>query len=124
MIAATVTQTASRSRPAGDWSWQAAPGATHGRFEGAGHGSPVSGFVVDAADGEGPGLHWHPYPETFVVLGGRGRFYVGGEVVDATAGALLVVPPHTLHRFVAAGPEGLRCVAIHGAATIEQTFVD
>ena len=84
----------------------------------------MSGFVVDAADGEGPGLHWHPYAETFVVLAGRGRFFRGDEVLEATAGDLLVVPPRTLYRFVAVGPDPLLCVAIHGAATMEQTFVD
>lgn len=103
--------------------WQSAPGATSGRFEGGAHGSPVSGFIVDAADGEGPGLHWHPYVETFVVLAGAGRFYRGDEVVEAVAGDVVVVPARTLHRFEAVGPERLRLVAIHAAGTMEQTFV-
>jgi mannose-6-phosphate isomerase-like protein (cupin superfamily) len=104
--------------------WQAVPGATRGRFEGADHGGPVSGFVVDAAPGEGPGLHWHPYAETFVVLGGRARFVRGEDALEATAGDLVVVPPRTLHRFEAVGPERLRMVTVHAAARMEQTFVD
>jgi mannose-6-phosphate isomerase-like protein (cupin superfamily) len=124
MIPAALTNTASQCPPVPPPSWQATPGATHGRFEGAEYGSPVSGFVVDAADGEGPRLHWHPYAETFLVLAGRGRFFCGDEVLEATAGDLVVVSPRTLHRFEATGPERLRCVAIHGAATMEQTFVD
>lgn len=124
MTPTAARQHASRTRAPAVGSWRAAPGAAHGRFEGVEHGSPVSGFVVDARDGEGPGLHWHPYAETFVVLAGRGRFLRGGEELVATAGDLVVVPPRTLHRFVAEGPEGLRCVAIHGASRMQQTFVD
>lgn len=124
MTPAAAMHRPSGSLPAALPSWQATPGSTHGRFEGAQHGSPVSGFVVDAADGEGPSLHWHPYAETFVVLAGHGRFFRGDDVIEATAGDLVVVPPHTLHRFVAVGPERLRCVAIHGAARMEQTFVE
>jgi mannose-6-phosphate isomerase-like protein (cupin superfamily) len=124
MTPATLTQTASHGAPAALPWWRASAEATHGRFVGAEHGSPVSGFVVDAADGEGPGLHWHPYAETFVVLHGRGRFFRGEEVLEAAAGDLVVVPPHTLHRFEAVGPERLRCVAIHGSPTMDQTFVD
>jgi mannose-6-phosphate isomerase-like protein (cupin superfamily) len=104
--------------------WQGVPGATSGRYEAGPLGAPVSGFVVDAGDGEGPGLHWHPYAETFVVLAGRGRFQRGDEVLEAATGDVVVVPPDTLHRFVAIGPERLRLVSIHASGSVEQTFVD
>ncbi len=104
-------------------SWRAKPDAMHGRFEGAALGSPVSGFVVDAAAGEGPALHWHPYAETFVLLAGAARFVRGEQELVAAAGDVVVVPPHTPHSFAAVGPERFRCVAIHGAPTMEQTFI-
>lgn len=34
------------------------------RFEGCEAGAPVSLFLVDAAPGQGSGLHMHPYVET------------------------------------------------------------
>ena len=55
-------------------SWRPAPGESAGLFEGAAHGSAVSFFVVDAAPGEGPARHSHPYCETFLLQGGCARF--------------------------------------------------
>lgn len=43
------------------------------RFVGAEHGADVSYFFVENQPGEGPGLHWHPYSETWVVLEGTLR---------------------------------------------------
>lgn len=105
-------------------SWQAAPNATGGHFNGADHGSPVSAFVVDAGAGEGPSLHWHPYTETFIVLAGRARFQRGDDEIDARAGDLVVVPALTLHRFESLGPAPLRLVAIHDAPRLHSVFVD
>ena len=105
-------------------SWQAQPNATRGRFNGADHGSPVSAFIVDAAAGEGPSLHWHAYTETFIVLTGRARFQRGDDALEAAAGDLVVVPPLTLHRFECLGPERLRLVAIHDSPRLNSIFVD
>jgi hypothetical protein len=59
-------------------SWRATAGGSAGRFEGAPYGSDVSFFVVDAALGDGPALHRHPYSETFVVQeAGRSRLWRG-----------------------------------------------
>ena len=105
-------------------SWRAAAGDTTGRFEGAPYGSEVSFFVVDAAPGNGPALHRHPYSETFVVQGGRGRFEVGGRPVEAAAGDVLVVPPATAHAFRALGPERMRMAAIHAASRMQTTWLE
>jgi len=43
------------------------------RFEGATYGTDISFFAVDNEPGQGPGLHVHPYPETWVVHSGRAR---------------------------------------------------
>ena len=108
------------SRP-GLGRWTSEPGDRSGRLEGFDVGGEVSGFVVDAAPGEGPPLHHHPYGETFVVLAGRGRFTVGETDVEATAGDVLSVAPGTPHQFRSVGSERLRLIAIHAAARIAQT---
>jgi quercetin dioxygenase-like cupin family protein len=103
-------------------SWR--EGARSGSFEGAEHGSDVSFFVVDAAPGDGPRLHRHPYSETFVVQAGRGRFEVDGRAVEAVAGDVVVVAPETAHRFRAVGPARLQLVAIHAAPRMETTWLE
>ena len=105
-------------------SWRTAAGDSSGRFEGAPYGSDVSFFVVDAAPGDGPALHRHPYSETFAVQAGRARFEVGGRPVEAVAGDVLVVAPGTAHAFRALGPERLQMVAIHAASRIETTWLE
>lgn len=89
------------------------------RFEGHLHGAAVSFYVSDVPVGRGPGLHRHPYEETFVVHGGSGTFTVDGETIEATAGTIVVVPPGAAHKFVA-GPDGLRSVNIHGSERMIQ----
>jgi quercetin dioxygenase-like cupin family protein len=105
-------------------SWRATTGDSSGRFEGAPYGSDVSFFVVDAAPGDGPALHRHPYSETFVVQSGRARFEVGGRPVEAVAGDVLVAAPGTAHAFRALGPERLQMVAIHAAPRMETTWLE
>lgn len=89
------------------------------RFEGYLHGAAVSFYFSEVPEGSGPGLHRHPYEETFVVHGGSGTFTVDGETVEATAGTIVVVPPGAAHKFVA-GPDGLRSVNIHGSERMIQ----
>lgn len=105
-------------------SWHYADRPDAGSFEGAEHGSDVSFFVVDAAPGEGPALHLHPYSETFVLQAGRARFQLGDRSIDAAAGEVVVVPPATAHRFRALGPERLRLVSVHAAARMETTWLE
>jgi mannose-6-phosphate isomerase-like protein (cupin superfamily) len=103
--------------------WPYDPGSTRGRFEGAAYDSEVSFFVVDAEIDEGPDLHYHPYSETFVVLGGRGLFRNGDSEVTATAGDVVVVTAGTPHLFRSLGPERLHLVGIHAAPQIDQTDI-
>jgi len=104
--------------------WRRAPGSTSGQFEGGPYGGEVSMFVVDAAPGEGPGLHWHPYTETFVILGGAARFRRGEETIDAHEGDALVVPPNTAHGFKALEPDGARLVGVHASPRFVQTWIE
>src|SRR5690606_32330203 len=66
--------------PATDGPWR-------GSLEGLATGSGVTvlAYGTDTV-GAGPGLHVHPYDETFLVVQGRARFFVGNESIDAGAG--------------------------------------
>jgi mannose-6-phosphate isomerase-like protein (cupin superfamily) len=94
------------------------------RFVGAEHGADISYFFVENQPGEGPGLHWHPYSETWVVLEGEVRIHRGDEVLTAGAGDTATVAPYALHRFTNVGTGTLRILCIHASATMIQTFVD
>lgn len=103
--------------------WPYSPGSSRGKFEGAAYGSEISCFVVDAEIGQGPNLHYHPYSETFIVLGGSGLFTNGDREVTATVGDVVVVTAGTPHRFRSLGPEKLRLVGIHAAPQMDQTDI-
>ena len=105
-------------------SWRSEPGATSGSFQGEGHRSDVSVFVVDMPPDKGPKLHRHPYSETFVLLAGSGRFRLDGLEVEAAAGDVVVAPAEAAHGFTAIGPENLRLVAIHAAPTMETAWLE
>jgi quercetin dioxygenase-like cupin family protein len=86
------------------------PGNLIGRFEGRDHGSSVSFFVGSFPPGTGPGLHRHPYDETFIVEAGNATFTIAGETVELAAGQIEVVPAGTPHKFVSG--EGFRLISI------------
>ncbi|WP_101848391.1 cupin domain-containing protein [Zhihengliuella sp. ISTPL4] len=94
------------------------------RFVGADHGAAVSYFFVENQPGEGPGLHWHPYSETWIVLEGTVRIRIGDEVLVARAGDTATAPAFTPHGFTNAGTGLLRILCIHASDTIIQTFLD
>lgn len=94
-------------------------------FEGEKHaGNGVSIFVVRTPPGGGVDLHTHPYPETFVLLEGSGRWTAGGEVVDLEPDHILVVPADTPHGFRNTGEGPLLVVSVHEAGMLDQTFLD
>lgn len=74
--------------------------------------------------GEGPRLHVHPYDETFVVIEGRARFYVGESVIDAEAGEVVFGPKGLPHRFENRGPGRLQTIDIHHSPRWIQTDLD
>lgn len=90
------------------------------KFEGEGFGSGVSFFLVSNDPGQGPGLHRHPYSETWVVLEGEAIVTADGEDVAATVGDILVVEAGTAHRFRATGEVTLRMMCIHASPRFQQ----
>ena len=55
----------------------------------------VSIFVTQYDCGEGPDLHFHPYPEVFVVEVGTAVFTAGDEEIEVEGGNIVVVPAET-----------------------------
>lgn len=94
-------------------------------FVGETHGQTgVSFILVDAGPGEGPALHTHPYEEVLIVLEGEVTATVGERTLRAGAGHVLVVPPHTPHRFVNSGASRLRQVDIHVSPRFQTTWLE
>lgn len=98
------------------------PGNLVGRFEGREHGSSVSFFIGTFEAGTGPGLHTHPYDETFIVEAGGATFTVGDDTFELGAGKIVVVPAGTPHKFVSG--EGFRLISISPSDHMEQKDLD
>lgn len=82
---------------------------------------PISSFITEYPRGKGPDLHFHPYPEAFVVLDGTAVFTAGDEELTVSGGNVVVVPKETPHGFKNPADETLRVVSIHPNPTVEQT---
>jgi mannose-6-phosphate isomerase-like protein (cupin superfamily) len=96
-----------------------------GNFEGCRHGDArVSIIIVNAPPGDGPALHRHPYEEVFLVQEGVARFTAGDETIEVGAGHIVVVPPHTPHKFTNIGPGILQQVNVHASGTFVTEWLD
>ncbi len=93
-------------------------------FEGERYGAPISVILVDNEPGQGPRLHRHPYPETWIVRSGHARMRAGGEELDAGPGDVVVVEAGTPHGFRNAGPGRLEMVCIHAAGRMVTEWLD
>jgi mannose-6-phosphate isomerase-like protein (cupin superfamily) len=89
-------------------------------FQGEEHGSGVSFFLVNSPPGFGPGLHRHPYSETWIVRSGTALMTADGEEFEAGPGDIVVVGPETPHKFKNNGTERLDIVCIHASPTMVQ----
>jgi quercetin dioxygenase-like cupin family protein len=92
-------------------------------FHGHAHGAQVSFFLSHNKPGTGPGLHRHPYEETFIVEEGEVLFTVGERTVEASAGDIVVVPPGTPHKFVSRGATH-RQISIHPVARMQTEWLE
>lgn len=104
--------------PNGDDPWR-------GSLPGEAIGGPVTVLAYgNDVPGEGPRLHVHPYDETFVVVMGRARFFVGSEVIEAAAGEVVLGPAGVPHRFENLGPGRLQTIDIHHSPRWIQTDLE
>ena len=98
-------------------------GAFSRELEGESLGVPASVIFVDAAPGEGPSLHLHPYAELFFVLEGEATFTDGVQEHVVGAGSLVVVAPEQPHAFVNPGPVRLRQIDVHLAERFDTRWL-
>ena len=99
-----------------DTTWSAEDAGWQGEFRGTDFGSDVS-IVFTRLDrpGGGPGLHRHPYTETFIVRRGSVLFSDGTTSFEANAGDIVVVPPGRPHRF-SAKSDAVEMIDIHASS--------
>ena len=103
----------------------AADGPWRGVVPGVDHGAAITVLAYGTDQiGVGPRLHVHPYDETFVVVQGRARFFVGDAVIDAGAGEVVLGPAGLPHRFENLGPGRLQTIDVHHSPTWIQTDLD
>jgi quercetin dioxygenase-like cupin family protein len=84
-------------------------------FVGDDHGVAMTFVSVDAAPGEGPSLHRHPYDEVLVVLDGKATLHDGASKREVRAGDIVVIPAGQPHGFVNSGDRRLRQIDIHAS---------
>src|ERR1700746_122720 len=87
-------------------------GMSH-EFVGETQGAPISAYIVNAKQGQGPPLHTHPYVEVIFMLEGSATVTVGDETREAKPGGIVVIPANTPHRFVNSGDKILRQIDVH-----------
>lgn len=95
-------------------------GASTTKYEGYRHGGDASFYISRNDPGTGPGLHTHPYAETFIIQDGNVRFTIGDHTIDARAGDVVVAPADTPHGFTCLGPGPMLSVNIHPVPRMAQ----
>lgn len=112
-------------RPAASAKLFDAAGPWRGSLDGETLGSHITILVYgNDVQGKGPGLHVHPYDETFVLLEGRARFFVGEQVIDAAKGDVVFAPKGVPHRFENLGSGRLQTIDIHHSPRWIQTDLE
>jgi len=85
------------------------------------HGAPFSAYIVNAKPGQGPPLHTHPYVEVAFTIEGCATITIGDDTREVEAGAIVIIPANTPHRFVNSGDKTLRQIDIHTSPKFIQT---
>lgn len=103
--------------------------AVEGPWRGSVNGEALGGSVTVLTYGTdevgvGPRLHVHPYDETFVVVEGKGRFFVGDTIIDASAGEVVLGPAGVPHKFENLGPGRLQTIDVHHSPRWIQTDLE
>lgn len=95
------------------------PGGTL-KFEGGPFGATVSFFHVNNDPGAGPGLHKHPYGETWLIRAGRVLVTIGDQEFEAGVDDIATIAPETPHKFKNIGNGKLEIFCIHASPMIIQ----
>jgi mannose-6-phosphate isomerase-like protein (cupin superfamily) len=98
-------------------------GSRTATFEGEAHSAGASFFLVDNDPGQGPGLHRHPYSETWVVLAGEAVITADGEDIPAKEGDVVVVDAEIPHKFRNTGTDRLLIMCIHSSPRFIQEWL-
>jgi mannose-6-phosphate isomerase-like protein (cupin superfamily) len=78
-----------------------------------------------AAPGFDTGLHVHErLEETWYILDGQLEFRLGGETVDASAGACVFVPPHVAHAFANRSYAPAKFLLMTSPSTHDRYFIE
>lgn len=93
-------------------------------FVGREHGAGASYFFVDNEPGQGPGIHRHPYTETWVLIDGEALLTIGDVELHAHAGDTATAPTWAWHGFTNVGTGRLRVLCIHASPLIIQEWRD
>ena len=93
-------------------------------FEGAEFGAGLSFFDVDLPPSAGAALHYHPYPETWIIHEGSVEFTLAGEIKCLSERAVVVVPAGTIHGFRNVGSGRLRMSCLHASEQFITTWAD
>jgi mannose-6-phosphate isomerase-like protein (cupin superfamily) len=100
-------------------------GPWRGSLEGIVLGGPTTVLAYGTDEiGAGPRLHVHPYDETFIVIEGHARFFVGDTILDASAGQIVLGPAGIPHKFENLGPGRLQTIDIHHSPRWIQTDLE
>ncbi|HET8579520.1 MAG TPA: cupin domain-containing protein [Nitrospiraceae bacterium] len=99
-------------------------GSRTAKFEGESYGAGVSFFLVDNDPGQGPELHRHPYPETWIVLSGEALITADGVAIEAREGDIVVVGAQTPHKFRNTGTNRLEIACIHASPRMIQESLE
>lgn len=88
-------------------------GASSRELVGADHGAGVTLIFLEAAPGEGPSLHRHPYQEILIVQEGEATLRLGSALRVVGSGEVVVVGAGQAHGFTNTGDGVLRQLDIH-----------
>jgi quercetin dioxygenase-like cupin family protein len=93
-------------------------------LKGAEHGASISLILDRSEPGQGPGLHRHPYDETWVVQEGTLTFHLGHERHQVGPGDIIIAPPGVPHKFTNHGPGRSRLICIHANPTMVTEWLE
>ena len=79
----------------------------------------LSMIELDLPYGHMTPLHVHDEDESFYIVEGRLTFFVGDEVIEATAGTTRVAPKGIPHTFRVDSPQGARAIVVTSPGRFE-----